>query len=198
MWLFRKKTYKSDEELANEYYHTGDRNLIGDLFEKHVKTVFGVCLYYFKDKDMANDAVMQIFEKLIQELRKREIENFKAWLSFVVRNYCISELRKNSVRKFVPESYLDFEVKSTTYEEELKVDSVDEGAMLRYMEACLPLLKDNQRICLKMFYLQNRSYQDISSGLSITLSEVKSHIQNGKRKLKLLIEEKLRTGNNEE
>ena len=98
MWLFKKRDFATDEELALNYYKTGDKELVGLLFEKHVKTVFGVCLFYFRDKDIAKDAVMQIFEKLITELKKTEVKNFKGWLSFVVRNYCISEIRKNKNR----------------------------------------------------------------------------------------------------
>lgn len=190
MWLFKKKQFNTDEEIAHEYYITGNKTLVGDLFEKHVKTVFGVCLFYFKDKDVAKDMVMQIFEKLITELKKSEVKNFKGWLSFVVRNYCISELRKNKNKHFVSESYLDFEVSPTSYEEEEKINSINNDVLLEYMKECLPLLKENQKICIELFYLQNLSYQQISAKTTLSLNEIKSYIQNGKRNLKLLIEQK--------
>lgn len=190
MWLFKKKQFNTDEEITREYYVTGNKALVGDLFEKYVKTVFGVCLFYFKDKDVAKDMVMQIFEKLIIELRKSEVKNFKAWLSFVVRNYCISELRKNKNKHFVSEKYLDFEITSTSYLEEEKINSINNDVLLDYMKECLPLLKENQKICVELFYLQNLSYQQISIKTALSLNEIKSYIQNGKRNLKLLIEQK--------
>lgn len=196
MWLFKRKDFKSDEDLAQEYYTSGNKDLVGDLFEKHVKTVFGVCLFYFRDKDLAKDMVMQIFEKLITDLRKTEVKNFKAWLSFVVRNHCISEIRKNKNKHFVPETYLDFEMKETNYETETAVDAINDDLMLENMKACLSLLKDNQRKCVELFYLKALSYHEISSATGLTLNEVKSNIQNGKRNLKLLIEDKLKKGNN--
>lgn len=196
MWLFKKKDFKSDEDLAQEYYTSGNKDLVGDLFEKHVKTVFGVCLFYFKDKDLAKDMVMQIFEKLIADLRRTEIKNFKAWLSFVVRNHCISEIRKNKNKHFVSETYLDFEMKETDFETEVAVDAVNDELMLENMKTCLPLLKDNQRKCIELFYLKSFSYHEISSTTKLTLNEVKSNIQNGKRNLKLLIENKLNKGSN--
>jgi RNA polymerase sigma factor (sigma-70 family) len=196
MWSFRKKNYRTDEELAAEYLATGNRELVGDLFEKHVKTVFGVCLFYFRDKDVAKDVVMQIFEKLITDLRRSEVKNFKGWLSFVVRNHCISELRKTKTRQFVPESYLDFELKETSYETETAIESVSDDVMLDHMTNSLGLLKDKQKICLEMFYLKNMSYQQISEQTKLSLNDVKSSIQNGKRNLKLLIEEKLKDGHN--
>ena len=197
MWLFKKKNTPSDEELVMNYFNTGNKQLVGDLFEKHVKTVFGVCLFYFRDKDQAKDAVMQIFEKLMFDLQKTQVKNFKAWLSFVVRNYCISEIRKGKGKHFVPETYLDFELAPTSLEEEEKLEQVNDERMLDYMKEVLPELKESQRRCLELFYLKNFSYQQISEQLQFSINEVKSYIQNGKRNLKLLIEEKIKQNTHE-
>lgn len=191
MWLFSRKNKRSDEELLQAYLQSGDKALIGDLFEKHVQTVYGVCLYYLNDKARAEDAVMQIFEKLMEDLRKTAIRNFRGWLSFVVRNHCINELRKDKVRRFVPENYLDFEMKDADADEEQRLSAITEDQMLRHMREALPLLKEKQRVCIELFYLKNQSYQEISTETGLQLNEVKSYIQNGKRNLKLKIEEKL-------
>jgi len=192
MWLFSKKNSASDEELVLNYFHSGNTSIVGDLFERHVKTVFGACLFYFRDKDIAKDAVMQIFEKLMVDLRKTEVKNFKAWMSFVVRNYCISELRKNKNKHFLPETYLDFEIRETSLEEEEKIAAVNEEQLLDHMKEALPQLKENQKICVEAFYLRGLSYQQISEETKFTINEVKSFIQNGKRNLRLMIEEKVK------
>ncbi|MDP1803279.1 MAG: sigma-70 family RNA polymerase sigma factor [Bacteroidota bacterium] len=196
MWLFKKRDFATDEELALNYFNTGDKELVGLLFEKHVKTVFGVCLFYFRDKDVAKDAVMQIFEKLITELKRTEVKNFKGWLSFVVRNYCISEIRKNKNKYRLPESYLEFELTETTIEEEEKVLGVSDEVMIDQMQAGLSELKENQKLCIELFYLKGQSYQQICDKTNFSLNEVKSYIQNGKRNLKLLIEAKIKNKKN--
>lgn len=196
MWLFKKRDFATDEELALNYYNTGDKELVGQLFEKHVKTVFGVCLFYFKDKDVAKDAVMQIFEKLITELKRTEVKNFKGWLSFVVRNYCISEIRKNKNKYRLSEKYLEFEVTEPVLDEEEKIALVNDDLMMDHLQTCLPELKENQRVCVDLFYLKNQSYQQICDKTKFSLNEVKSYIQNGKRNLKLLIEEKIKNKRN--
>lgn len=197
MWLFKKRNTPSDEDLALNYFNSGNKDLLGDLFEKHVTAVYGVCLFYFRDKDQAKDAVMQIFEKLMVELGKTQVKNFKAWLSFVVRNHCISELRKLKGKQFLPETYLDFEIKDANLEEEEKLEGVKEEQMLLYLREILPGLKENQRRCIELFYLSNWSYQQISDETSFSINEVKSYIQNGKRNLKLAIEEKMNGRKNE-
>ena len=196
MWLFKKKNNASDEELVKEYFNSGNKELMGILFENHVKTVFGVCLFYFRDKDQAKDAVMQIFEKLILDLRKTEVKNFKAWLSFVVRNYCISELRRNKGKYFLPENYLDFEIQEPELETEERISRVNEEKMIECMNFVLPQLKENQKLCVELFYLNGLSYQQISNETGFMINEVKSFIQNGKRNLKLLIEEKIKSKKN--
>lgn len=198
MWLFKKKDRLNDEELALDYFTSGNMTLLGDLFEKHVTTVYGVCLFYFRDQDLAKDAVMQIFEKLITELRKTKINNFKAWLSFVVRNYCIGELRKKKGKYFLPETYLDFELTETSLAEEEQIEAVKDEQMLEYMKEVLPTINEKQRQCVDLFYLKNRSYQEIADTTGFSINEIKSYIQNGKRNLKLLIAKKFKTTRHED
>ncbi len=57
--------------------------------------VYGVCLKYLKDREESKDAVMQIFEKLIIEIPKHNIENFRSWLHVVTKNYCLMQLRSD-------------------------------------------------------------------------------------------------------
>lgn len=192
MWLFKKKEYSSDEELLKHYKQSGNKDLFADLFKKHVSVVYGTCLFYLQDKDEAQDATMQLFEKLMLDINNREIDNFKGWLSFVVRNYCISIIRKNKSQSKNIKSYYEFEYEDANYETEEKINTVSDDVMLENMKQCLPKLKENQRLCVELFYLNNKSYQDIANQTGFTLNEIKSYIQNGKRNLKLLLEDQTR------
>jgi len=189
MWLFKKKEYLSDEALLKEYKQTGNKELFADLFKKHVTVVYGTCLFYLQNKDEAQDATMQLFEKLMLDINQRDIENFKGWLSFVVRNHCISLIRKKNTHTKHTKSYYEFEYQDSQYETEEAIQKVSDDAMLERMKQVLPSLKEPQRICIELFYLKNKSYQDIAADTNYTLNEIKSYIQNGKRNLKLLIEQ---------
>lgn len=190
MWLFKKKEYLSDDELVHHFKTTGDKNTFAELFKKHVKVVYGTCLFYLQDKAEAQDATMLLFEKLMIEVKNRDIANFKGWLSFVVRNHCISIIRKNKSHQKNIKSYYEFEYEQPNSETEEKINSIDDEKLLQHMSESLPLLKDKQRICIELFYLKNKSYQDIAIETDFSINEIKSYIQNGKRNLKLLIEEK--------
>ncbi len=192
MWLFKKKEYSSDEELLKHYKQSGNKDLFADLFKKHVSVVYGTCLFYLQDKDEAQDATMQLFEKLMLDINNREIDNFKGWLSFVVRNHCISIIRKNKSQSKNIKSYYEFEYEDANYETEEKINAVSDDVMLENIKQGLPKLKENQRLCVELFYLNNKSYQDIANQTGFTLNEIKSYIQNGKRNLKLLLEDQTR------
>ena len=195
MWLFKKKEYTSDEEILKHYKQTGDKDVFADLFKKHVTVVYGTCLFYLQDKDEAQDATMQLFEKLLLDVNNREIDHFKGWLSFVVRNHCISLIRKQKTQAKNVKSYYEFEYQDANLETEELIDRVGDEQMLEHMKQSLPKLKEGQRICIELFYLKDKSYQEIANDTSYSLNEIKSYIQNGKRNLKLLIEEQTRQKN---
>jgi RNA polymerase sigma-70 factor (ECF subfamily) len=196
MWLFKKKEYNSDEELLKHYKQSGNKELFADLFKKHVSVVYGTCLFYLQDKDEAQDATMLLFEKLMLDINNREIDNFKGWLSFVVRNHCISLIRKNKSQSKNIKSYYEFEYEAPDYETEEKINAINDDVLLENMKDCLPKLKENQRICVELFYLKNKSYQDIANETSFSLNEIKSYIQNGKRNLKLFLEDSIKNQKN--
>ena len=59
-----------------------------------------------------------------------------------------------------------------------------------YLEEALQELGEQQRQCVILFYLKKNSYQQISEKTGFNLLQVKSYIQNGKRNLKILLEQK--------
>lgn len=181
----------NDEELVIQYRSSHNKECIGELFKRHTLLCFAVCHTYLKDEMAAQDAVMGIFEKLFEELKKHQISNFRSWLHTVCRNYCLMQLRK-----------IEYKQKSNTFNmEELDAfmelenfvhptldESKDTEKKLTKLELALENLKDKQRLCIELFYLQQKSYDEIGSITGFSNNEVKSHIQNGKRNLKILLE----------
>src|ERR1051325_4114427 len=148
----------TDLELCARYKNTLDKLYVGELFKRYSHLVLGLCINYFKDKDDAKDALVQIFEKLFDELRKREVENFRVWLCFVSRNYCISALRK---RKTEESRQDDYERGGETFAEtETPLRHDGKELQLQQLEEAIKQLSEEQRICVDLFFLQERSYHD--------------------------------------
>ena len=184
-------TFLSDEELVHRYRNSHDTVYIGELYVRYTHLVYGVCLKYFHNDADAQDAVMQIFEKLIKELKKHHVETFKPWLHTVVKNHCMMHFRKETSNT-KKETELKNSVKGSvenTDTDHLGIEDEKEQMVL-YLSTGMEALKEEQRICVELFYIKDMSYQQIAEQTGYTLNEVKSYIQNGKRNLKNYITEK--------
>lgn len=185
MFGLQKRKYKhcSDEELLRIFKEKQISVCIGILYERYSHLVHGVCLKYLKNNSDAEDITSKIFELLGEKIIKHEISFFKSWLYMVTKNECFQLLRKKNI-EFLSEDFQDLKLVDNNSKdfdlEELK---------LSHLELAMESLKTDQRNCIQLFYLNEKSYQEISDELNISLMNVKSHIQNGKRKLKILLEE---------
>jgi RNA polymerase sigma-70 factor, ECF subfamily len=188
----KKSRYRSDDELLTEFRSGGDLKVLGELYSGYIHLVYGVCLKYLKNREEANDGVMQIFEKLIKEIPKHNIENFKSWLHVVTRNYCLMQLRSYSSEKEKFNEWINDPVVFMETVTDLHPLDEDEKTELmeKALEDCIKRLKEDQKKCIMQFYYENRCYNEISENLGLDEKKVKSHLQNGKRNLKICLEEK--------
>ncbi len=190
-FIFRKITSrKSEDELLSEFSSSGDLEVLGELYSGYMHLVYGVCLKYLKDREESQDAVMHIFEKLITEIPKQNIENFRGWLHVVTRNYCLMQLRSEKSRNLKQREWtIDPGNFMETGYEMHPIDR-DEKDMDEALADCIEKLKDEQKECIRQFYFESRPYSEIAANLGVDEKKVKSYLQNGKRNLKLCLEEK--------
>lgn len=181
----------SDNELLQNYYATVDNKWLGVLLQRYTLLLLGVCMKYLKNEEEAKDAVQQVFLKVLAELPKYKVDFFKSWLYMIARNHCLMQLRGKT-----PKLMREINDKMLLKEEEPQKNlHVEKEKMLNLVEASLDDLNDEQKTCVTLFYLQKKSYTEISSQTGYTLMQVKSNIQNGKRNLKILVEKKLNNKN---
>lgn len=176
----------SDEDLIAEFRSTADSRCCGVLYQRYGHLVLGLCIKYLRRKEEAEDAVMQIFSKLFDDLHKHKVTFFKSWLYVYSKNHCLMELRKRQSRlkrdlemKEELPLIMDFSVDAHLKEREEQI---------LLMEQAIETLNEAQRTCVRLFYLQQLSYNEISKKTGYSNKDVKSHIQNGKRNLKIKLE----------
>lgn len=190
MSVFFKKTEHIDtldeKTLAAKYKATNDTKYVGELYVRYAHLVLGLCIKYLKNEHKAQDAVMGIFEQIMTQLKKHEVEYFKSWLYTLSKNYCLQILRKEQSQQVKSDAYTDFAEKNM--ESDISLHLNDKEAKEKWhekLEKALPQLKEEQQKCITLFYLEEKSYSEITEITGYTLKEVKSYIQNGKRNLKI-------------
>lgn len=176
---------QTDMELLRLYKESGELSHWGELYARYTSLVYGVCLKYLKDRDEAKDAMMQLFEKLVATLLTHDVENFKSWLYVTARNHCLMQLR---VRKGKYQQEFSAELVENQFL--LHLDEEPEMEQnLSKLEKCINKLVNDQQQCVRLFYLQEKCYKDITGLTGFDLNKVKSYIQNGKRNLKICMEQ---------
>jgi RNA polymerase sigma factor (sigma-70 family) len=180
----RKKYQQlSDKELIDLYITDRCRYTLPILYERYGHLVMGSCMKYLRQTENAEDITMRIFGELGAKLLKHDIQYFKSWLYQVTRNECLQFLRKHKPGETTMISELTTPIQDETDPETVKLEQ-----QLQLLEQAIGQLKDEQRRCIELFFLEQQSYNEISEQLSIPLNTVKSAIQNGKRNLKIWME----------
>lgn len=177
----------SDQELLEYYYADNNQEWIGILLQRYTLLLLGVCMKYLKDETEAKDCVQQIFLKVLTEVPKYKIDYFKSWLYMVAKNHCLMRLRDKGAKAVKELSDQDI----ASHESD-KQDLLQNEQTYELLEEAIIELNEEQRICVNLFYLQKKSYQQITEQTGFSLMQVKSYIQNGKRNLKIILERKLK------
>lgn len=172
----------SDSALLNRFYADQNKEWLGILLERYTLLLLGVCMKYLKNEEEAKDAVQQIFLKALNELEKYPVTYPKSWLYKIACNHCLMKLRDQKTNVPITDQLLE-ETESTE-------DHLTKEHNLTLLEDCLSQLNNEQKTCITLFYLRKKSYQEIVEQTGYTASQVKSHIQNGKRNLKLFMDKK--------
>lgn len=183
MFPFRRKKYRqlSDELLIEELRNGHSELVISILYERYAHLIMGTCMKYLKNVQDSEDVVMEIFLMLESKLLRHEVKHFKSWMYMMTKNECLMKLRK-----------LKKELSSELQEEltqEYEQNNSEKEIQLILMEEKLEELKEEQKQCLILFYLKELSYEQVAQQLRIDIKQVKSAIQNGKRNLKLKLED---------
>ncbi len=174
----------ADKELVALYKQSGDMTVLGELYQRYMELVYGVCLKYFKEPESAKDSVIQIFEELVSKLKKHDVDNFKGWLHQVAKNHCLMQLRTPKNLKTV-----EFKTEFVQNEENVHLNGVlEKEENFQKLEYCLGTLTSDQQEAIRLFYLESKCYNEIVEITGQEWNHVRSCIQNGRRNLKICMD----------
>lgn len=186
--------HMTDQELLEQFYADHDNEWLGILLQRYTLLLLGVCMKYLKNEEEAKDGVQQVFLKVIQELHKYRVDYFKSWLYMVAKNHCLMKLREKQGKITVEIN--ERLTARESHETDMEIHLQNEKALM-LMDESLKQLNPEQQQCVTLFYLEKKSYQEVSETTGFSMLQVKSYIQNGKRNLKLMIEKKMREQKNQ-
>jgi len=191
-------TYESysDEALCQLYGETGEVSIISELYLRYGHLVYGACLKYLKDKEESEDVVSVIFEKLMQKIPDSNVLNFNSWLYSVIHSECGMRLRRQKVLAKIKHSIQQSDKNNGTFTPDYAAEA-QLGTTLtlppvaneeELVIEAIKLLGEEQQTCIQLFFFGGHSYQQIVKATGYSDKQVKSYLQNGKRKIRQFVE----------
>lgn len=180
-----QKAAETDEALLLTFRQSNNQQALATLYLRYSELVYGTCLKYLKEAESAKDAVMNIYQELLQKLPAQEVHNFKSWLYVVVKNHCLMQLRREKSTTIV--AFQPAVMQSADF---AHLDSLlDKEADYKKLEQCIDKLNDEQRKAIHLFYFENKCYNEIAAQTTMDWNKIRSLIQNGRRNLKICMEQ---------
>ncbi len=172
----------SDEDLVLRI-RSGHQASLAALWDRYAQLLFGVAMKYLKDVEQGKDAVLDVFTELPARLAKHEVRLFRPWVHTVMRNHCLMLMRRAG--REVP---LDLQAEQGVEPWDVEVRSLE--VELQVLEAAIAGLDADQRRCIRLFHLEHLSYKRIAEQLDMPVDQVRSHLQNGRRNLRIALTER--------
>jgi RNA polymerase sigma factor (sigma-70 family) len=170
----------SDIEIIEVYLTTRKTSYFNILYKRYGRKVYAKCIYLLKDEDSANDAVQDIFIKILLNLENFERKaQFSTWVYSITYNYCIDFLRKKKKEQLL------FAVETEQTKEIAQEESPDALLLeidvdrLRYI---LDELPTEDKTILLMKYQDDMMIKEIAVTLDKTESAIKMKLKRAKEK----------------
>ena len=186
----RENAYQhdSDESLIQLYQQTGKEIYVAELFQRYVDKVYIIARKYLKDRETSKDLVMIVFEKVLKNLHKTEVQTFGNWVHTITRNECTHYHRQISTRTKKMSEWSDVErnLQNNVENDQLMrlIEVEDDTAAKKALNKAMNGLKDHHRKCIQLFYFEKKSYKEVADITGFTPNEVKSYIQHAKNNLR--------------
>ncbi len=176
----------TDQELIAAYKSSNNQQYVSTLYQRYMDLVFGICLKYFKDAEKSKDAVMDIYVELAAKLKQHEVENFKGWLHVLARNHCLMQLRSP---KNLKTTEFNTDIMQSGQITHLGNEVLEKEENFKKLEQCIEQLPNEQLQSIRLFFLEKKCYNEIAELTGFEWNKVRSYIQNGKRNLKICMDE---------
>ena len=177
----------ADEELIHLIGVKQDRDAFLSLYQRYMHLALGMCLK-FNDVHKAQEIVRDLFLKLWTQCNEFNIQKFKPWLFQELISKCLEANPEKD-----PKNLNQLKVLKSDWQDQKKINfkTLHKEQNLVYLSLCIRTLNREEQLCVQEFYIENKSFEQISKDNHMDVEQVKKHIQNGKKNLKTCMFQKM-------
>ena len=145
------------------------------LLLAHQDKVFRLCYSMLGDRAQAEDAAQESFLRIWKSVdRFRGDSSLSTWIFSITRNVCLTMISKR--RESAP------------------IEAADRGTpeapdRQRDIFAVVGQLPENYRQVVMLFYMEDRSYEEVARMLDLPVGTVKTHLHRARQQLATMLKE---------
>lgn len=177
-------THVSDEEVV-EIVRSKNKEAYKEIMRRYSKKLMRYIMYMTQDYDGASDIVQEAFIKAYTNLQGfNPKKKFNSWLYRIAHNEAINFFNRHK-------RYVSFDEKVNVTSGELVEDNFVKKELKRHTDYCLSKMPMIYREPLSLFFLEEKSYDEISDILRIPVGTVGTRINRAKRLMKNICEKNI-------
>ncbi len=185
----------TDEELIHRFQRD-DYQAFNEIVERYKNKLVNFIFRYTGNRDDAEDYAQDTFLKLYKSKHLyREIARFSTWFYTIALNTVKTNLKKKnryssiSISDFDPENDKDYDLKSDDVSPE---DTVNSSIEMELIQKAIDSLDDAFREVIVLRDIEDLEYDEIAKITGLPLGTVKSRINRGREKLKIILSNKIK------
>jgi len=161
----------SDEELA-ERFNQGDNNAFGEIYERYWLKLYLHAVKMLKDKELAEDAVHDVFSNLLLKGSYINPEYLKSFLYKSLKNHILNQIRRENIRCTIFEELGQSNYQANPSTEDLVI----EKELWAVIDKEICLLPPRVREIFNLSRKEQLSHREISARTGSTEGTIKKQI----------------------
>ncbi|MFD2725305.1 RNA polymerase sigma factor [Hyunsoonleella rubra] len=153
------------------------------LYEMHAPKMLSVCRYYIKDIHQAEEAMLNGFFKVFQNLKSFKGEgSFEGWIRRIMARESISYLRQKKQIEFLTDEDVSSRDNSVSLQTDLEVNDI---------QRLIDNLPEGYRVVFVMYAVEGYKHHEIADALNISEGTSKSQLFKARK----MLQEQIKTVN---
>lgn len=181
-----QNTKTSDEDIVALYLKTRNQVYFDKLYTRYSGKIYGRCISLLKNETLAQDAVQEVFVKILLNLSKfSERSRFSTWVYSITYNFCIDYIRRNKRKTQI---IVDKDIEGLDQAEEVEDNYILETEISR-LKVILEEITAEDKAVLLMKYQDSLSIKEMMETLQISESAVKMRLKRAKHRFKRIYDQ---------
>ncbi|WP_235849095.1 MULTISPECIES: sigma-70 family RNA polymerase sigma factor [Bacillaceae] len=180
---------KVDRDGDFKFEDKGADHVLEELIDAYYKPLMNLAFTYVKDWSTAEDIVQEVMIKVFRQIDSFEGKaSIKTWIYRITMNQCKDYLRKTYVKRvFITGMMEKF---SPPSKEDTPEATFVKGSRNKEMAEAVLELPTKYSEAIILYYYEELSMVEMSEVLNLNVSTIKSRLQRGRKKLKVLLEKR--------